>query len=80
MEKTATELIDELIIVHIKLYHVIDKKHEAADMGFMEEAGYQGIVEDTLNGQRSALKNALSEKLGDEFHEIKVGSQEGLQR
>ena len=80
MEKTITELIDDLIIVHLKLYHTIDSKHDAARKGDLEEAGRQGIKEDTLNGQRSALKNALSEALGDGFYEIKVGTQEELQR
>ncbi len=77
---TPAELIDRLGIVNIKLFHVIDKKHEAAQAGDLEESGRQGIVEDTLNGQRSQLKNALNEKLGVGSKEIKVGSQEKLQK
>jgi len=48
MKKAITELIDELIIVYLKLYHVIGKKHEAAATDNMEECGQQGIIENTF--------------------------------
>ena len=80
MRKTIVEIIDELIITHIKLFFTIEKKHEAADRGDLTESGRQGILEDTLNGRRSVLKNALAEELGDDFSEVKVGTQERLQK
>ena len=80
MKKSIGELLDELIITHIKLFHVIEDKHQTAADGKLEESGRLGITEDTLNGHRSALRNAINDYFGEESKEVKVGIIKKLQK
>lgn len=65
MKKTIGELIDELSILNIKIFFLIDKiranEHTKEDAKKTEE----------LNMQRSKLKNAINERFG-ERQEIKI--------
>jgi len=65
MKKTIGELIDEIGIINIKIYMLIDKVYD--DTHTREDA--KKIQE--LNKQRSALKNAINEEFGQK-EEIKI--------
>ncbi len=65
MKKTIAELIDELSIVNMKIFHLVDlvqaNLHTAEDAKKIQD----------LNSQRSQLKNAINEYF-EEKVEIKV--------
>lgn len=65
MQKTISELIDELSIINIKVFMLVDKiranKHTKEDAKKTEE----------LNLQRSKLKNAINEYF-EEDQEVKI--------
>ncbi len=65
MKKTLAELIDELSIVNIKSYMLVDKVRNRT--ATVEDQ----IKIDDLNIYRSKLKNAISEFF-DERSEIKI--------
>lgn len=65
MNKTIGELIDELSIINIKIYMLVDKV--MADQHTREEAK---TIQD-LNLQRSKLKNAINGYF-NEKQEIKI--------
>ena len=65
MKKTISELIDELTIINIKIYNLVDKIQKKE--GTLVDAGK---IQD-LNGYRSQLKNAINEEF-DERQEVKI--------
>jgi hypothetical protein len=65
MEKSLGELIDELSIVNIKSYMLVDKVR--ARTATVEDQ----IKIDDLNIYRSKLKNAINKHFG-EYQEIKL--------
>lgn len=65
MKKSLAELIDELTIVNIKIFMLIEKVEEEID-----QPGDAKKIQ-TLNKYRSQLKNAINEEFG-ERQEIKV--------
>lgn len=65
MKKTISELIDELTIVNIKIYHLVDK----VESGEFEKAEAQKLQ--SLNKYRSQLKNAISEWAAERV-EVKI--------
>lgn len=65
MKKNIGELIDELSIVNVKIFHLVDKIR--ANTHTKEEAKKT----EELNLYRSKLKNAINEYFGEK-EEIKV--------
>ena len=65
MKKTLAELIDELNVVNIKIYMLVEKVTKTDDFTKKEAKKIQ-----TLNLQRSKLKNAINE-FSKEAQEIK---------
>lgn len=80
MEKSIGELLDDFVNTNIKLFFVIERKHEAWDAGRKDEATELAIKEDQLNGHRSALRNAINQQFGSAVREIKVGLVEKFQK
>jgi len=80
MEKSIGELLDDFVNTNIKLFFVIEKKHEAWQAGRKEEATELAIKEDQLNGHRSACRNAINTHFGSTSQEIKVGLVEKFQK
>lgn len=66
MKKTLAELIDELSVVNIKIFMLVEKVTYATDFTNEEAKKIQ-----TLNMYRSKLKNAISE-WANERTEVKV--------
>lgn len=65
MEKTVAELIDELSITNVKIYHLVEKV-EAGTHTREDASRIQ-----TLNRYRSELKNAINQHFA-ERQEVKV--------
>jgi hypothetical protein len=65
MKKTIAQLIDELSITNIKIFHLVDKvqrnEHTLEDAKKIQD----------LNSLRSVLVNALNEEFGDR-RDIKI--------
>lgn len=61
MELSVSELVDRLIVVNIKIYHLVDVIKGSANDADVAEAARKAQA---LNSQRSELKNEIDRKLG----------------
>ena len=68
MEKTVAELIDDLIVVNLKVYHLNDIAELEKDDHKVAEASRKMVK---LMAKRSQLRNAIGERLKDPFGEVK---------
>ena len=73
MEMPLQEVFDKLCIVNIKI-SILEadiRKGKEEELG-LEEVGRRALQIRNLNRERIALKNAIQEKFGDGFKDIKV--------
>lgn len=69
MDFSIAEIIDQLIIVNLKIYRLVEVVERESDDEVVADAARKL---QRLNRQRSQLKNELNKQLGDRTEEIKV--------
>lgn len=69
MEYSIGELIDQLTILNIKIFNLIDRIEAATDE---ENISKEAKKVQELNKQRSVVRNRINELLGDSKIEIKI--------
>jgi len=69
MCESISEIVDQLIIVNLKIYHLIEVVEGESDDRAVANAARKI---QRLNRQRSLLKNELNRRWGDQGEEVKV--------
>ena len=69
VDKTIGQLIDELSILNVKVYHLVDIIHDEGDDSKVAEAARKA---QELNLQRSRLVNEIDRLLTGKEHSIKT--------
>lgn len=69
MNVSIAEIVDQLIVVNLKIYHLVEIVEKENDDPVVAEAARKIQY---LNRQRSELKNDLNRGLGHYTEEIKV--------
>jgi hypothetical protein len=70
MELTCGELVDRLIVVHLKIWHLVEVAEDPSQPDAAVASAARRMQR--LNRERVQLKNALNEKLGEAHEEIKL--------